>query len=99
MESEELPGYAPRASSSRASHTLRNAGSEYTISREDNKGRKWLLLSVKSRAPTSDFLPLFYSGDLITGSVTLNLLKPETIKSIAVKASRRSFLPLLFPHK
>jgi len=99
MEGEELPGYAPRASSSRASHTLRNAGSEYTISREDSKGHKWLLFSVKSRAPTSDFLPLFYSGDLITGSVTLNLLKPETIKSITVKVNRRLVLQLLFPHK
>jgi len=100
MEGDQLPGYTPRASSSQASHgtTVRNARSEYTISREDHKGRKWLLLSVKSSAPTPDFLPLFYGGDLISGNVTLDILKPESFKSITAKASRSLFLSLLFPY-
>ncbi|OJA08720.1 hypothetical protein AZE42_07084 [Rhizopogon vesiculosus] len=85
-DDQELPGYTLRASSSQASHTVSRNGSEYTISREDHQGHKWLLLSVKSRAPKSDFLPIFYDGDLISGSVTLNIVKSESLKSITVTA-------------
>lgn len=95
MEGDQLPGYTPRASSSHASHSVRRIASEYTISREDHKGHKWLLLSVKSRAPTSDSLPIFYSGDLISGSVTLDIVKSESFRYITVKASHRLFVHLL----
>lgn len=81
---EELPGYT---SSCQISHGVRNTGSEYTTSYEDRKGHKWFLLSVKSRAPKSNFLPLFYGGDPISGSVTLDIVKPESFKSITVNAS------------
>jgi hypothetical protein len=90
-DDQELPGYTPRASSSQASHSTVSRGSEYTISREDHRGRKWLFLSVKSRAPKSVLLPIFYGGDLISGSVALDIVKSESFKSITVKASYHLF--------
>jgi hypothetical protein len=83
----ELPGYTPRAGNSHASQDVLPTGSERTISLEDNKGHKWLLLSVKSRAPTPNSLPAFYAGDLISGNVTLDILKSESSKAIVLKVS------------
>jgi len=94
-----LPGYTPRAGSSQASQDVLTAGSEYTTSLEDSKGHKWLLLSVKSRAPTPDSLPAFYSGDLISGNVTLDISKSEPSKAIILKVSYRSSVQLLCTYK
>lgn len=82
----ELPGYTPRlgATSSVAPLDAFTPGSEHTISLEDSKGHKWLLLSVKSRAPTSEFCPTFCAGDLISGSVILDILKLRSSKAIVV---------------
>jgi len=91
----ELPGYTPRevGSSQASQHSASTtAGSEFTISREDNKGHKWLLLSVKSRSPKPNSPPVFYAGDLISGSVTLDVLKSESSKAITVGASHNLFL-------
>jgi hypothetical protein len=90
-DDQELPAYTPRASSSQTSHSTVSRGSEYTISREDHKGHKWLSLSVKSRAPKSDLLPIFYGGDLVSGSVALDIVNSESFKSITVKASYHLF--------
>jgi hypothetical protein len=46
---------------------------------------------VKSRAPKSDLLPIFYGGDLVSGSVALDIVKSESFKSITVKASYHPF--------
>ncbi|KAG1738345.1 uncharacterized protein EDB91DRAFT_1249262 [Suillus paluster] len=83
----ELPGYTPRAGGSLASQNAIIPGSERTISLEDSKGHKWLLLSVKSRAPTPEFWPAFCTGDLISGSVTLDLVKSQSSKAIIVTAA------------
>ncbi|KAG1841131.1 hypothetical protein DFJ58DRAFT_809046 [Suillus subalutaceus] len=80
----ELPGYTPQAGSSVAPLNALAPGSEHTISLEDTKGHKWLLLSVKSRAPSPESWPVFCSGDLISGSVTLDILKSESSKSIVI---------------
>ncbi|KAG1835291.1 hypothetical protein EV424DRAFT_1309370 [Suillus variegatus] len=83
----ELPGYTPRAGSSVAPLNALTPGSERTVSLEDSKGHKWFLLSVpKGRAPTSEFWPAVYAGDLISGSVTLDILKSESPKAILVTA-------------
>ncbi|OAX36431.1 hypothetical protein K503DRAFT_772523 [Rhizopogon vinicolor AM-OR11-026] len=83
----ELPGYTPRVGSSQTSHNVLTTGSEHTISLEDNKGHKWLFLSVRSRAPTPDSLPAFYAGDVISGNVTLDILKSESSKAIMLKVT------------
>lgn len=88
----ELPGYTPRAGSSLAPQNALTRGSEHTISLEDSKGHKWLLLSVKSRSPTPEFWPAFCSGDLISGSVTMDILKPESSKAIVVTVTAATTL-------
>lgn len=91
----ELPGYTPRAGSSVAPLNALTPGSERTVSLEDSKGHKWFLLSVpKGRAPTSEFWPAVYAGDLISGSVTLDILKSESPKAILVTASHHLFAQL-----
>jgi hypothetical protein len=80
----ELPGYTPQAGNSIAPLAALTHGSERTVSLEDSKGHKWLLLSVKSRAPTSEFWPVFCAGDVISGSVTLDILKSESSQDIVV---------------
>ncbi|KAG1841130.1 hypothetical protein DFJ58DRAFT_78020 [Suillus subalutaceus] len=81
---DELPGYTPQAGSSVAPLNALTPGSEHTISLEDSNGHKWLLLSLKSRAPSPEFWPVFCSGDLISGSLTLDVLKSESSKSIVI---------------
>lgn len=75
----ELPGYSssvtPQRSTNRAEHV-------YFL--ENNKGRKWLSISVKSRSTSASSLPLYYEKDIITGRVELDLDKSETIKGVVV---------------
>lgn len=92
--SNELPGYTPRAGSSVAPLGALTPGSERITSLENSKGHKWLVLSVKSRAPTSESWPVFCAGDLITGSVTLDILKSESYKAIVVTAGHHLFAQL-----
>lgn len=92
--SNELPGYTPRAGSSMAPLGALTPGSERITSLENSKGHKWLVLSVKSRAPTSESWPVFCAGDLITGSVTLDILKSESYKAIVVTAGHHLFAQL-----
>lgn len=88
----ELPGYTPRAGSSMAPLGALTPGSERITSLENSKGHKWLVLSVKSRAPTPEFWPVFCAGDLITGSVTLDILKSESSKAIVVTVTAMTTL-------
>ncbi|KAI0704174.1 hypothetical protein C8T65DRAFT_654104 [Cerioporus squamosus] len=94
----ELPQYArsstrprnPRpsaGSSSSGSHrsSASRAPSEHSYHLTDSKGRQWLTLKVISSAPSSGYLPAFYEGDAIGGSVTLHREKEDSIKSISVQ--------------
>jgi hypothetical protein len=47
-------------------------------------GRPWLTLCVSSRSPKPKFLPLFIGKDSISGTVELDLEKPETIREVKV---------------
>jgi hypothetical protein len=47
-------------------------------------GRPWLTLFVSSRSPKPKFLPLFIGKDSISGTVELDLEKPETIREVKV---------------
>ncbi|RPD60671.1 hypothetical protein L226DRAFT_473994 [Lentinus tigrinus ALCF2SS1-7] len=86
----ELPQYSrsstrprdPRPSvGSRSSSRV----SEHTYHLTDSKGRQWLSLKVMSTAPSSGYLPAFYEGDAVGGSVTLHREKEDSIKSISVQ--------------
>lgn len=71
----ELPSYTPPP--------IASEKSEHTSSLETGKGRKWLVLKVKSRGNASS-LPLYYEKDIISGRVELDLEKGETIKGVVV---------------
>ncbi|KAH9998859.1 hypothetical protein BJV74DRAFT_189666 [Russula compacta] len=48
------------------------------------KGRPWLSLFVSSRSPKPEHLPMFIGKDSISGTIELELLKPETIREAKV---------------
>lgn len=99
----ELPGYSevPEPSPATAgpgsgSNTAR-AGSQYTISLQDEKGFKWLTLATSSRASASTSLPIVYQGDVISGQVDLDVLKSESIKGISIKVCVVRYMPCTLP--
>ncbi|KAI1792706.1 hypothetical protein LXA43DRAFT_311003 [Ganoderma leucocontextum] len=51
----------------------------------NSRDRPWLTLRVLSKAPASNYLPSFYEGDNIRGSVALNLGKEDSIKAISIQ--------------
>jgi hypothetical protein len=44
----------------------------------------WLTLLMSSRSPKPEFLPLFVGKDSISGTVELELAKPETVREVKV---------------
>lgn len=76
----ELPGYS-RAEPSSTSREW----PEHVYSLDKTQ----LSLKVKSRAPSATNLPLFFDGDTITGSVEMNVEKPESAKSVTISVSSR----------
>lgn len=83
----ELPGYLTNASPQRSADRT-----EHTYSLENSKARKWLVLTVKSRAANATSLPTYYEKDIISGRVELDLDTPETIKGIFVTVSPSLYL-------
>ncbi|KDR85823.1 hypothetical protein GALMADRAFT_234914 [Galerina marginata CBS 339.88] len=51
---------------------------------ETAKGRKWLSMSVKSRATSAASLPIFFEGDTISGRVMVDLDQEEHIKGVSI---------------
>ncbi|TBU30407.1 hypothetical protein BD311DRAFT_659291 [Dichomitus squalens] len=93
----ELPHYARTHSTTLRRDRRTSAGAnsfsssprtpvEHLYHLTSSKGRPWLTLKVISKAPASTFLPSFYEGEPIKGSVTLDLTKEESIKAISVQA-------------
>lgn len=58
----------------------------YCLTKGKGKGndRPWLTLFVSSRAPKPKLLPLFIGNDSISGTVELDIGKPETIREMKV---------------
>ncbi|KAF7336762.1 hypothetical protein MVEN_02111400 [Mycena venus] len=50
----------------------------------ETKGRPWLFIFIKSRAPNPGTLPYFLQADTVAGRVELDLDKAESLKSISV---------------
>jgi len=61
---------------------------QYCLTNGKGKGkgsdRPWLTLHVNSRSPKPNFLPLFIGKDTISGTVELDLEKPETVREVKV---------------
>lgn len=81
-----LPAYlANSASASTDSHsTLNSFRCQHQYSLETSKRRPWVTLSVHSRSPHSNLLPLFFEHDVICGSVSLDLVKPDGIRGVNI---------------
>lgn len=56
----------------------------YCLTKGKGDGRPFLTLLVGSRSPRPKFLPLFIGKDSISGTVELDLEKPETIREVKV---------------
>ncbi|EIW53242.1 uncharacterized protein TRAVEDRAFT_134054 [Trametes versicolor FP-101664 SS1] len=74
-----------RSSTSSASRGVRPPTEHLYHRFTSSKGQPWLTLKVASKAPASSYLPAFYQGEAITGSVVLCLDREETIKSVSVQ--------------
>ncbi|KAI0672161.1 hypothetical protein C8Q78DRAFT_730210 [Trametes maxima] len=88
----ELPQYTrsltPRSNSSpgsRSTQVPNRTPTEHYYHLTSSKSRPWLTLKVISKAPTSTYLPAFYQGEAMQGTVTLTLDKEEPIKSVSVQ--------------
>ncbi|KAJ6507966.1 hypothetical protein C8R47DRAFT_1100150 [Mycena vitilis] len=79
-DGDELPGYTRSAAPPPATAVYR---SEQKCSLE-SKGRPWLFMFVKSRAPNAGALPFFLQSDTIAGRVELDLDKAESLKGISI---------------
>lgn len=83
---ERSPG-APRSSNSSTSRGARPP-TEHLYHLTSSKSRPWLTLKVISKAPASSYLPAFYQGEAVTGSVALCRDREEPIKSVSVQVTR-----------
>ncbi|KAI0077074.1 hypothetical protein K474DRAFT_1753683 [Panus rudis PR-1116 ss-1] len=84
-QDSELPTYEtlPRRQSSQADEEL----SEHTFQLEDNKGRPWIWLTVKSRSKGDKQIPLFFEGDMVSGGVKVDFSKSSAIKAVSLTLS------------
>ena len=82
----ELPGYSTKPPQGTT------AQSEHSYALETTKGKKWLLLFVKSRSNDPKSLPIFYEKDIVSGRIELDLEKAETIKGLLVSVGNISGL-------
>lgn len=80
ISKEDAP--SPAGSSSPTSSMLTQH--QYCLSNGKGRDRPWLTLRVSSRSPKSKFLPLFIGKDSISGTVELELSKPETVREMKV---------------
>lgn len=97
----ELPSYsdarnepaAPAATTAAApaysSSSSGGSKTEHVFSLNNSKGKPWLSLVVKSRAPSVKALPVFLDGDAITGEVRVALDKAESAKAVSIGVSAR----------
>lgn len=96
----ELPSYsdarnepaAPAVTTAAPAYSSSSSGgskTEHVFSLNNSKGKSWLSLVVKSRAPSVKALPVFLDGDAITGEVRVALDKAESAKAVSIGVSAR----------
>lgn len=76
----ELPTYSGPSD-------LTAAQVEHRYQLQDNKGREWLWLTVKSRANSPKSLPLFHNKDRIVGTVEVDFDKADGPKAVCISVS------------
>lgn len=84
--SAELPAYSRTAAVQQVARPL----TEHKFTLDAPEGNPWLVLKVKSNAPSTKGLPVFVEGQPIAGVVELQLDKPENIKAVVILVSSRS---------
>lgn len=87
-----------RSSTSSASRGVRPPTEHLYHRFTSSKGQPWLTLKVASKAPASSYLPAFYQGEAISGSVALCLDREETIKSVSVQVSKKCYCTNFYFH-
>ncbi|GJJ15594.1 hypothetical protein Clacol_009872 [Clathrus columnatus] len=83
--SDALPEYEP----SKTSRSKRNIITERVFTLDNNKGKSWAFLKVNSRGSTHS-TPSFFQGDLISGTVELDLEKTESFLAITLEVRGES---------
>ena len=80
----QLPSSSSRSSSTSTS-SIRTEH-QYCLANGNGKDnvQPWLTLCVSSRSPKPELLPLFFGKDSISGTVKLELTKPETMREMKV---------------
>ena len=81
------------SSSARSQH-------QYCLTNGNVKGqdRPWLSLLLSSRSPKSEYLPMFIGKDAISGTVELDLTKPENIREVVVTVGVLLVMSTLSPY-
>jgi hypothetical protein len=59
---------------------------QYCLTNGNGKGndQPWLSLRLTSRSPKPEYLPMFIGKDTVSGTVELELTKPENIREVIV---------------
>lgn len=83
----ELPEYTGPARSGVNQVSAFREQSEHVYYLETANGHSWLKMKVKSWAPSAKQLPMFVEGAPVAGAIELDLLKPDSLKSIVVSVS------------
>ncbi|EIN10162.1 hypothetical protein PUNSTDRAFT_132267 [Punctularia strigosozonata HHB-11173 SS5] len=91
--SDDLPAYSGAQSQQHPSAAARRELVSHEVHIEDGKGSPWFTLKLRSRARDAKFVPEFWEGDTITGSVELDLQKPDAIVAITVSIMGVAILP------
>jgi hypothetical protein len=81
---EELPEYMGLQTRTPDVAITRRELTTHETTANTSKGTPWLTLKVRSRARNPTQLPQFWEGDTITGSVDLDLQKPESIVGVTI---------------
>ncbi|TFY55326.1 hypothetical protein EVG20_g9363 [Dentipellis fragilis] len=79
-----LPAYSLASAPSIAQSLSTPYQSEHQYSLENSKGLPWASLHIRSRSPSSHSLPLYFEHDVISGSVSLDLGKPDGIRGVMI---------------
>lgn len=81
QQSDVLPEYEPSNAPIRPRRVL---FAERVFTLDNSKGKPWAFLKINSRG-SSQSAPNFFEGDLITGTVELDLDKAETFSAIILE--------------
>lgn len=76
----DLPAYAQH----RPGDDVSTLSTHHRYELYTNKRKAWATLVLQSRAISADRIPLFWQGDNITGSLTLDIDKEDSIKMIKI---------------